>query len=299
MWIEEGTLSDGVRSFPIVRGVPRFIAEASAGVDVDTQESFGYEWQHFDAVLPEYDTEFDNYFRIVPRELLQDAVVMDAGCGMGRWARQLIRLPVRRLYAVDFSRAIDRAAVTLSDQALAHCVQADICCLPFRSGTMTFSYCLGVLHHLRDPDAGMQSLARVTNGPLLVYLYYALDNRPRFHRWLLALATGARGITSRLPKRAMLLLAWVIAALIYYPLARMAALLARCGLTGIAHQVPLSHYRSYSLRFMVGDAFDRFATPIERRYTRQQVADWLARYRFKTTFSDRTPFWVSLGMPQR
>jgi len=299
MWIEEGTLSDGEHVFPISGGIPRFVAEAGAGLDVDTQESFGYEWQHFDAVLPDYDTEFHNYFRIVPREILQDAVVMDAGCGMGRWAGQLIKLPVRRLYAVDFSRAIDRAAAVLSDQPSAHCIQADICNLPFRSGTMTFSYCLGVLHHLRDPDEGMRSLARVTAGPLLVYLYYALDNRPWFHRWLLALVTGTRRITSRLPKRAMLPLAWVIAALIYYPLARMAALLARLGLTGIAHQLPLSHYRAYSFSFMVGDAFDRFATPIERRYTRAQVADWLARYHFEATFSDHTPFWVSLGMPRR
>ena len=64
---------------------------------------------------------------------------------------------------------------------------------------MTFSYCLGVLHHLKDPDAGMRSIARVTDGPLLVYLYYALDNRPRIHRVLLALVTGVRRVTSRLP----------------------------------------------------------------------------------------------------
>jgi SAM-dependent methyltransferase len=299
LWLEQGALIDGEQRYPIVAGIPRFMPQAGGDVDGDTQESFGYEWEHFDTVLPDYDVEFDNYFGIVPRGLLQDAVVLDAGCGMGRWARQLAKQPLRRLYAVDFSRAIERAAATLADQPRAHCIQADICRLPFRGEVMSFSYCLGVLHHLDDPDAGMRSLARVTAGPLLVYLYYALDNRPRFHRLLLTLVTQARRLTSRLPKGAMLLLSWVIAALIYWPLARLARLLERCGLAAAAHQVPLSHYRDYSLRFMAGDAFDRFATPIEKRYTREQISAWLARYGRVAQFSERTPFWVSLGLPQQ
>ncbi len=299
MWIEEGTLAEGAQRYPIVAGIPRFVSEADGTIDDDTRESFGYEWERFDSVLPDYAVEFANYFGIVPPELLRDAVVLDAGCGMGRWARQVVKGPVRQLYAVDFSRAIDVAACTLADQPKAHCIQADICKLPFRSGAVSFSYCLGVLHHLIDPDAGMRSLARVTAGPMLVYLYYALDNRPRFHRLLLSIATAVRVVTSRLPKRAMFMLSWLIAALVYWPLARFAWAFERLGLTGLAHQVPLSHYRDYTFKFMAGDAFDRFATPIEKRYSREEISVWFARYGRAVTFSDRTPFWVSLGLPQK
>jgi SAM-dependent methyltransferase len=298
-WITSGTLSDGAERFTIEDGIPRFVATATADIDKQTQESFGFEWEHFDSVLTEYDSEFNNYFGIVPPELFRDAVALDAGCGMGRWALQVAKQPVRRLYAVDFSRAIDRAALTLAAAPHAHCVQADVCRLPFRPAAMSFSYCLGVLHHLQDPDRGMASLARVTNGALLTYLYYALDNRPRFHRALLSLVTLVRRVTCRLPKPAMLVLARVIAALLYWPLARLAHLLQRCGLSRLADQVPLSHYRDYSFSFMAGDAFDRFATPIERRYTRAQISAWLERYQRTARFSERTPFWVSLGMPRQ
>lgn len=147
MWVEEGALSDGTSKFPIVDGIPRFVSEGAAQLDGDTQESFGYEWEHFDRMLSDYDTEVENYFGVVPAETLNDAVVMDAGCGMGRWARYMASKPVRRLYAVDFSRAIDRTARTLADYPNAHCVQADVTRLPFRSAAMDFSYCLGVLHH--------------------------------------------------------------------------------------------------------------------------------------------------------
>lgn len=298
-WVTSGVLEAGGVRYPITDGIPRLIADAAA-IDEDTQESFGYEWQHFDRVLDDYDEEAGNYFGVVPQGVTQDSVVLDAGCGMGRWARHAASLGVRRLYAVDFSRAIGRAAATLSGTAHAHCVQADLCRLPFRDGTFDFTYCLGVLHHLEDPDAGMASLNRVTraDGELLIYLYYALDNRPRAHRWLLAAVTAARRLTSRLPKPVMHRLAWLIAILVYWPLARLAGVLDRLGLGGAAHQVPLSHYRSYSLQFMAGDAFDRFATPIEKRYSRAEITEWLARYGRDATFSSHTPYWVTLATPR-
>jgi SAM-dependent methyltransferase len=298
-WVTTGELVAGARSYGITDGIPRLIVEGHA-IDEGTQDSFAYEWQHFDRVLGDYDEEAGNYFSVVPAEITQDAVVLDAGCGMGRWARHAASLGVRRLYAVDFSRAIDQASRTLEEAGHAHCVQADLCRLPFRDGTFDFTYCLGVLHHLQDPDVGMSSLNRVTraDGALLVYLYYALDNRPRAHRWLLAAVTAARRLTSRLPKPIMYRLAWVIAVLVYLPLARFARLLERLGWTHAALQVPLSHYRSYSLQFMAGDAFDRFATPIEKRYSRAEIAAWLSSYGRETRFSDRTPFWVTLATPR-
>jgi SAM-dependent methyltransferase len=297
MWIVSGDLVAGDRRYPIDRGIPRFVRPDDRSIDTATRESFGYEWQHFDVLLPEYNYEVRKYFDVVPPALFHDAVVLDAGCGMARWAHYAAGRGVRRLYAVDFSDAIERAADTLAGSPQAHCVQADVCRLPFRPGTFDLSYCLGVLHHLREPDAGMRSLVRVTkpDGSLLVYLYYALDNRSAPHRWLLAAVIAARRITSLLPKRLMHRLAWPIAVAIYWPLARLAAALDRVGLHALADGVPLSIYRKSSLKVMVNDAFDRFATPIERRYSRADIAAWLDRYDFEAAFSPHMPYWVALG----
>jgi len=173
-----------------------------------TEESFAYEWKHFGRILPEYAQEARNYFGIVADRLLEDAVVLDAGCGTARWARHVAGCAVRRLYAVDFSRVIDQAAVVLAEQQNAHCVQADVCRLPFRSETFDFAYCLGVLHHLVEPDEGMRGVTRVLkeNGALLVYLYYSLENRPRFFRWLLRVVSTVRRLTVWLPKPIMYVL---------------------------------------------------------------------------------------------
>jgi SAM-dependent methyltransferase/uncharacterized protein YbaR (Trm112 family) len=308
-WIVTGELvradDDSVR-YPIVNGIPRLLPSAiepsrSRALSARTQESFGYEWEHFGRMLPEYDEVARSYFSLVPPDAFAGAVVLDAGCGMGRWARYAGTHGVGRLYALDFSRAIDRAAETLAGQEETHCVQADLRHLPFRPGTFDVIYSLGVLHHLPDPDEGMSSLiGRLKpDGSLLIYLYYALDNRPRLHRMLLGGVSAVRLVTSRLPKPLVHWLARLIGILVYWPLARLSGVLQRIGVGSLAQQIPLSFYREHSLRLMIADAFDRFATPIEKRYSRRQIRNWLGRYGFAVTFSDNEPYWVVLSKRSR
>jgi SAM-dependent methyltransferase len=302
-WIVSGELVGERSRYPIVAGIPRLLppdggaAAAGEAMTLQTRESFGYEWDRFDQMLPEYQEMVGDYFAIVPDQLLAGALVLDAGCGMGRWARFIGERGVRRLYAIDYSRAIDRAAAVLAPQGTTHCIQADVRQLPFRPQTFDFIYSLGVLHHLVDPDRGMSSVigGLKREGSLLVFLYYALDNRPAFFRWLLRAVTVMRQVTSRLPKPVMYRLAWLIGVGVYWPLARVAGALERGGLGRIAKNVPLYWYHQYSLKFMIGDAFDRFATPVEKRYSRRQIRAWLARYGFEVRFSDTLPYWVALA----
>jgi hypothetical protein len=90
-------------------------------------------------------------------------------------------------------------------------------------------------------------------------------------------------------------LAWPIALGIYWPLARLTGILERVGFRQAAQNVPLHHYQRYSLGLMVADAFDRFATPVEKRYTRAEIEGWLARYGLRATFSNSSPYWVVLA----
>jgi len=137
------------------------------------------------------------------------------------------------------------------------------------------------------------------DGSLLIYLYYALDNRPRLHRLLLHGVSAIRLVTSRLPKPLMHWLARLIGIVVYWPLARLPGLLERFGAGSLARQMPLSFYREHSLRLMIADAFDRFATPIEKRYSRRQIRDWLGGYGFEVSFSDDEPYWVALARRPR
>ena len=157
----------------------------------DIQRSFGAEWQQFEEIMPEHKGEFRQYFDVVNLDELSDARVCDLGCGMGRWSYYLKDL-VRELVLVDFSEAIFVARRNLRDADNAVFVMADVTQLPFRSDFADFAFCLGVLHHL--PLDALQQVRQLSRfAPrLLIYLYSALDSRPRFHRVLLGIVDAIR-----------------------------------------------------------------------------------------------------------
>src|SRR5207302_1175571 len=98
------------------------------------------------------------------------------------------------------------------------------------------------LHHIPDTEAGLRScVAKIKKGaPFLLYLYYRFDNRPFWFRWLWKASDLVRQVTSRLPNGLRYMLSQVIAATVYFPLARLARVFERAGLN--VERFPLSQY---------------------------------------------------------
>ena len=85
--------------------------------------------------------------------------------------------------------------------ARADFVQADLRWPPFAPGSFDLVYCLGVLHHLEDPLAGLKALVPLVRpgGEVRLYLYRALTDAGGARRALLAAVTQLRRLTTRLP----------------------------------------------------------------------------------------------------
>ena len=146
------------------------------------------------------------------------------------------------------------------------------------------------------PSAPFAVIARKLKpgAPFLVYLYYAFDNRPVWYRWIWRISDVLRLVLSRFPAPLRYAASQVIAALVYWPLARTAALLDSIGL--MPRSIPLSFYKDRSFYVMRTDAYDRFCTPLERRFTKAQIRRMLEAAGFENiTFSDRVPFWCAVG----
>ena len=103
--------------------------------------------------------------------------------------------------------------------------------MPVPAASLDFAYSLGVLHHVPDTQAAIDAIAgKLKPGaPFLVYLYYALDNRPAWYRALWRISNAGRLVMSRLPHPLRFVLSQIIAALVYWPLARTATLMSRLG----------------------------------------------------------------------
>jgi SAM-dependent methyltransferase/uncharacterized protein YbaR (Trm112 family) len=246
----------------------------------DTARSFGYEWQAFSEMLPDYESNFRWYFERFPREAFEGALVLDAGCGTGRHTFYMARSGAREVVAMDFSQAIEVAAQNNRENPNTHFVQADIYHPPFPPRTFDFLYSLGVLHHLPDPERGFQALLPLLRegGFLNIYLYWNLEGEPRWRRAALSGVTQVRRLTTRLPHALLKKLSWLIAVGFEVGLVTPARTLERFPATRrLADRVPLGHYRKYSFRVLYTDQFDRFSAPIENRYSRAQVAEWFER----------------------
>ncbi len=255
-------------SAPIIRGIPRFVTAPDDETARRTQASFGYEWTHFSDWRQSGETNFNDYFRGVDLQQLRDRLVLDAGCGMGRHARQVAGF-ARHVVAVDFSRAIDEAARNTTGLRNVDCVQADLLDLPFADGTFDFVYSLGVLHHLSETERALAGLVRKLRpgGRLRVYLYW------KRHGWkggILRVVTVARRITTRVPFPVLRVFCRVLSAGLFASVVLPYRALSAAGVR--AHEDwPLFVYTKYPFNVLYNDQFDRFSAPLEKRYDADDV----------------------------
>lgn len=271
-----------------------------SNIDPRTVASFGDEWSRFDqSGMTDHEAckVFGEYFAVFPwADLPQDAEGFDMGCGSGRWARW-VAPKVGHLHCIDPSDAIEVARSNLASHGNVsfHRASVDGQCLP--PASQDFGYSLGVLHHVPDTAAAIRSCVDLLKpgAPLLLYLYYAFDNRPWWFRSLWRVSDWGRGLICGLPAWLKHAVTDVIAALVYLPLATLSRVMERLGMK--VASVPLSYYRNHSFYTMRTDARDRFGTPLEQRFSRQQITDMMESAGLvNVRFSDAAPYWCAVGV---
>ena len=273
---------------------------AQTNLDPATVDGFGEEWDRYDQSMlsaEELGAAFERYFAVFPWDRLpRGAAGFDLGCGSGRWAR-LVAPRVGTLHCIDASgKALAVARRNLRGLGNCEFHEASVDRIPLDDGSMDFGYSLGVLHHVPDTEAGIRACVEKLKpgAPLLLYLYYAFDNRPGWFRALWRASDLVRRRISRLPTRGRILTTQLIAATVYFPLARTSAVAERLGLDVSAF--PLSFYRRHSFYTMRTDALDRFGTQLEQRFTASDIRSMMERAGLVgIRFHEEEPFWCAVG----
>ena len=249
--------------YPIVRGVPRFVAaEAYA-------KSFGRQWNWFRAVqIDSQNGTQDSQRRLQAATGWRDgdykgALLLDAGVGAGRYAECAARKGAH-VFGVDLSSAIDAAYENVGRLENVHLVQADIFAMPFREGTFDLAYSIGVLHHTPDPRAAFDRVAAAVKpgGSLAIYVY---------DRYGMFFSDLWRKVTTRLPHR--LMMAMTLAAIpLYY--------VYRIPLIGKILQTlaPISMSSNWRERWL--DTFDWYTPPYQFKYLYPEIFRWFRENSF-------------------
>jgi ubiquinone/menaquinone biosynthesis C-methylase UbiE len=100
-------------------------------------------------------------------EPLAGKLILDAGCGRGRFVKRLVPLGAV-MHGVDLTATfIASARINVPDATF---TRGSLSALPFRSGTFDAVYCVEALEHLPDTDSAIREMARVLKpgGKLLV-----------------------------------------------------------------------------------------------------------------------------------
>jgi SAM-dependent methyltransferase len=105
---------------------------------------------------------------------------------------------------LDASRdalAVARQNLATAGNVTFHLASVDA--IPIEDASLDFAFSLGVLHHVPDTAAGIRSIAAKLKpgAPFLIYLYYALEDRPWWYRAIWRLSNLLRVLISRLPPR--------------------------------------------------------------------------------------------------
>jgi hypothetical protein len=130
--------------------------------------------------------------------------------------------------------------------------------------------------------------------PFLVYLYYALDNRSTLFRLTWRCSDLLRRWICRLPSTFKHAITDALALLVYFPVARFSQYAEALGLK--VDNIPLSYYRKHSFYTMRTDSRDRFGTPLERRFTKDEISVMLASNGLRDVrFSENAPYWCAVG----
>jgi len=176
--------------------------------DLQVTRGFGREWSTFRQDSDHLSQQqrqviFDDYFRIFPWHLLPPGggVGLDVGCGTGRWS-VLVAPRVQHLHLLDPSaEALNVAKQNLRGMNNVSYHLQSVATIPLPSQSLDFAFSLGVLHHVPDTEAAIAAIADKLkpDAPFLVYLYYALDNRPVWYRLLWRITDLARLFAAATP----------------------------------------------------------------------------------------------------
>lgn len=257
-------------AFPIVGGVPQVLSDALDATTQRTAASFGLLWSR---TADDMTREGEHLGKTLLTLSLEppSGLILDAGCGDGSDSVALAAKSGATVIGVDISKGGTRTAFDRTRHLPnVHIVRADLCRLPFQSGRFAFIYSYGVLHHVPRPEQAVAELVRVSSATAegALYLYEDFAERSSVLRWSLRALNLSRGITTRLPHRLLYVLCVIASPLVYLCFTVPHKMLVRVPwCRAVAAGIPFHFGRGpFDL---VGDLYDRFATPIEYRYSRE------------------------------
>jgi SAM-dependent methyltransferase len=264
-------------------------------------DSFGHEWSSFDYSAPQNSDALDLQFAAycAPLDLSEfdpaTSVAADFGAGSGRWSARLL-LYFSKVYALEPSDGANRVLLKkFEHEPRIIVLKETVGRNSIAEASLDLGMSLGVLHHIPDTGLAIRDISKKIKpgGFFLCYLYYKLEDKPYYYRFVFKIVDLCRKIISKLPQAIKRIVSSIIAVLVYWPFSRVSKILGKLGVN--TSNIPLHHYAEMPFVMLANDALDRFGTSLEQRFNKAEITEMLGKADFDLgtlVFSDEEPCWT-------
>jgi SAM-dependent methyltransferase len=245
-----------------------------------TVDGFGYEWETFnDKIQSGHMNDKQNFFDFIhplTDDFFKDKLILDAGCGMGRFLKLGAEFASREVIGMDLSSAVEAAYRNTRHIPNAHVVQGDILFPPFKAG-FDYIFSIGVLQFLSNPQGGFHQLKKLLKrgGQISIWVYSKEGNE-----FVIRILSPIRThITSHLPKSILYAVSYILGMIQF--------LILRCiykpinewkPLEWLSPALPKNEYLYYnaqlSLHALVSVVFDHLVPQLVIYLSKQEVLTW-------------------------
>lgn len=258
-------------SYPVRDGIPRFVGLLSEG-EQQVKSSFDLEHSRYlDSRHLHFTSELvQQWLKDIqlPAEWFRGKLILDAGCGSGRWTYAMAMLGAT-VVAVDLTDAgvavTHEATMGLENVTV---LQADVTSLPFRPEIFDCVVSWGVLHHTPNTKTSFDRLVSlVSRGGLLYVMIYERHNPWKFI-WTDLVRWGLRQVSDQLR----------------YRLCRFFIIRNRLLFSLLMHRIICAPYPKSGDPLDVSTAqlglYDAYAPLYNHLHTRQEVCSWFEEHKF-------------------
>ncbi len=242
--------------------------------DRKTASAFAKSWNALPSGSVYTREQFEEWLEPLTEKDVRGRDVLELGCGNASLLVHMTAWSPARLEGVDLGASVDSARDNMAATGFENWRVARADLTTFTSEGFDVVYCIGVLHHLKQPRKGLESVIRNT--------------RPggHFHCWVYAregnvvirtFVEPLRRVCSRLP---WWLTKYLVATPLVVPYFVYAKILARLPRWKLVERLPLHAYSLWIAQrgfgFFRHVAFDQLVTPQTTYFPKQTIEGWLA-----------------------
>jgi len=242
------------------------------GSDNKTAQAFANSWNNLPEGSVYTKDQFEDWFAPLTKKDIERKRVLELGCGNGSLMVHIVTWKPEYLEGVDLGDSVITAEVNLAGRENVQVTKGDL--VEFSSRELfDVVYCIGVLHHLQNPEKGFDSVIRNTKAG------------GHFHCWVYAREGNAviRYIVDPIRRVASALPWWVTKYFLATPLvvpfylyAKMMKILPKIALF---KKLPLYEYALWiaerEFAFFRHVAFDQLVTPQTAYIPKETIEQWL------------------------